>query len=38
MITNNKEEEVKERDIITFQEVIAIPKQDEIDKLVEGKI
>lgn len=36
MITNNKEEEVKERDIITFQEVIAIPKQDEIDKLVEG--
>ena len=32
-----KEEEKKERDMIIFQEMITIPKQEEIDELVEGK-
>lgn len=32
-----KEEEKKESDIIIFQEMITIPKQEEIDELVEGE-
>lgn len=35
-VKKRKEEEKKESDIIIFQEMITIPKQEEIDELVEG--
>jgi len=35
-VKKRKDEEKKEKDMIIFQEMITIPKQEEIDELVEG--
>jgi len=37
-VKKRKDEEKKEKDMIIFQEMITIPKQEEIDELVEGTV